>query len=200
MSGPLEVAVFNIGANVQFPAARDHRAGLFQGLGDGRVRGLPGRPRGGPTHGAPRPRHDPLYRRHRQPARPHGLLRLAGAKHALRALAQSLSRELGPQGIHVAHRGRRRHRHSLDPREFSGPLRRSRTRTASSIRSTLPRITGSCIGQPRDAWTHELDLRPWSEKLVNWSRMPYSPSPALREKVASAASRMRGRARTRRWR
>ena len=32
-----------------------------------------------------------------------GFSAFAGAKHALRALAQSMARELGPQGIHVAH-------------------------------------------------------------------------------------------------
>ena len=35
---PIEVAVFNIGANVRFSLDRDHRAGLPQGLGDGRAR------------------------------------------------------------------------------------------------------------------------------------------------------------------
>lgn len=88
----------------------------------------------------------------------------AGAKHALRALAQSMARELGPKNIHVAHvvvDG------SIDT-EF--------------IRSNFPdkyatKIEDGILNpdhiaenywhlhtQPRDAWTFELDLRPWSER------------------------------------
>ena len=87
----------------------------------------------------------------------------AGAKHALRALAQSMARELGPQGIHVAHciidgaidtafiRERFPERYAL--RAQDGILRPD---SIAEAYWTLHR-------QPRDAWTHELDLRPYME-------------------------------------
>jgi NAD(P)-dependent dehydrogenase (short-subunit alcohol dehydrogenase family) len=89
----------------------------------------------------------------------------AGAKHALRALAQSMARELGPRGIHVAHV------------VVDGAI------DTQFIRDTFPQryalkdqdgiLNPDHIAdnywmlhrQPRDAWTHELDLRPWIEKF-----------------------------------
>ena len=88
----------------------------------------------------------------------------AGAKHALRALAQSMSRELGPQGVHVAHV------------VVDGAV------DTEFIRSTFPEryalkeqdgiLNPNHIAenywhlhmQPRDAWTFELDLRPYMER------------------------------------
>jgi NAD(P)-dependent dehydrogenase (short-subunit alcohol dehydrogenase family) len=89
----------------------------------------------------------------------------AGAKHALRALAQSMARELGPRGIHVAHviidgaidtafiRENFPDRYALKDRD--GILDPDHIADAYWM---LHR-------QPRDAWTHELDLRPWIEKF-----------------------------------
>jgi NAD(P)-dependent dehydrogenase (short-subunit alcohol dehydrogenase family) len=89
----------------------------------------------------------------------------AGAKHALRALAQSMARELGPRGIHVAHviidgaidtafiRENFPDRYALKDRD--GILDPDHIADAYWM---LHR-------QPRDAWTHELDLRPWMEKF-----------------------------------
>ena len=89
----------------------------------------------------------------------------AGAKHALRALAQSMARELGPRGIHVAHV------------IIDGAI------DTAFIRDTFPEryalkaqdgiVNPDHIAdqywllhqQPRDAWTHELDLRPYMEKF-----------------------------------
>jgi NAD(P)-dependent dehydrogenase (short-subunit alcohol dehydrogenase family) len=89
----------------------------------------------------------------------------AGAKHALRALAQSMARELGPRGIHVAH------------------LVVDAAIDTAFIRDNFPdryamKDQGGIVDpehiaetywmlhrQPRDAWTHELDLRPWLEKF-----------------------------------
>jgi len=88
----------------------------------------------------------------------------AGAKHALRALAQSMARELGPQNIHVAHV------------IVDGAI------DTDFIKDTFPDLYAKkdqdgilnpehiaenywhLAQQPRDAWTHELDLRPWIEK------------------------------------
>lgn len=87
----------------------------------------------------------------------------AGAKHALRALAQSMARELGPRNIHVAHV------------VVDGAI------DTEFIRTTFPQMYEKkdqdgilnpehiaenywhIAHQPRDAWTHELDLRPWME-------------------------------------
>jgi NAD(P)-dependent dehydrogenase (short-subunit alcohol dehydrogenase family) len=88
----------------------------------------------------------------------------AGAKAALRALAQSMARELGPKNIHVAH------------------LVVDAAIDTEFIRTTFPEryalkdqegiVDPEHIAetywwlhqQPRDAWTFELDLRPWIEK------------------------------------
>ena len=101
--GPIEVAAHNIGANVSIPVV-DFEArkffkiwemACFSGflLGREAARRMVTRKKGtilftGATAST----------RGRQ-----GMAGFAGAKHALRALAQSMARELGPQGIHVAH-------------------------------------------------------------------------------------------------
>jgi NAD(P)-dependent dehydrogenase (short-subunit alcohol dehydrogenase family) len=88
----------------------------------------------------------------------------AGAKHALRALAQSMARELGPRNIHVAHV------------VVDGAI------DTEFIRTTAPELYAQkhldailnpehiaanywyLHSQPRDAWTFELDLRPYMER------------------------------------
>ncbi|OWW18324.1 SDR family oxidoreductase [Noviherbaspirillum denitrificans] len=88
----------------------------------------------------------------------------AGAKFALRALAQSMARELGPHNIHVAHvvvdgaidtafiRDNFPERYAL--KDQDGVLNPDHIAENYWYLHT----------QPRDAWTHELDLRPWIEK------------------------------------
>jgi NAD(P)-dependent dehydrogenase (short-subunit alcohol dehydrogenase family) len=94
-----------------------------------------------------------------------GFAAFAGAKHALRALAQSCARELGPKGIHVAHvvvdgaidtefiRENFPERYALKDRD--GILNPDH----------IAENYWMLHMQPRDAWTHELDLRPWMEKF-----------------------------------
>ncbi len=89
----------------------------------------------------------------------------AGAKFALRALAQSMARELGPKGIHVAH--------SI----IDGAIDTAFIRDTFPERYALKEQDGilnpdhiadaywMLHSQPRDAWTHELDLRPYMEKF-----------------------------------
>ena len=93
-----------------------------------------------------------------------GFAAFAGAKHALRALAQSMARELGPRNIHVAHI------------VIDGAV------DTEFIRSNMPKVYAERMpkdgilkpehiaesywqlhAQPRDAWTFELDLRPYME-------------------------------------
>jgi NAD(P)-dependent dehydrogenase (short-subunit alcohol dehydrogenase family) len=83
----------------------------------------------------------------------------AMAKFALRGLAQSLARELGPQGIHVAHiviDG------AIRPPDWPQP----KGRPDSMLEADA--IAESCLGilaQPRSAWTFEIELRPWVERF-----------------------------------
>lgn len=88
----------------------------------------------------------------------------AGAKHALRALAQSMARELGPKGIHVAHvvvDG------AIDT-EFIRTQFPERYATKADDGILDPDHIADSYwflhAQPRDAWTFELDLRPWIER------------------------------------
>ena len=88
----------------------------------------------------------------------------AGAKHALRALAQSMARELGPRNIHVAHV------------VVDGAIDTDFIRTNFPERYALKGEDGILNPehiaenywylhqQPRDAWTFELDLRPYIER------------------------------------
>ncbi len=83
----------------------------------------------------------------------------AMAKFALRGLAQSMARELSPQGIHVAHvvidggiRSARRAEPASSPDSLLDP---------DAIAATYLAV----LNQPRSAWTHEVELRPWVEKF-----------------------------------
>jgi NAD(P)-dependent dehydrogenase (short-subunit alcohol dehydrogenase family) len=160
---PIEVAVFNIGANVRFgiteTTARVYtkvwEMACFGGFLMGRETAKRMLPRGRGTiifTGAT------ASLRGRE-----GYAAFAGAKHALRALAQSMARELWPKGIHVAHpvidgaidtefiRSNFPERYAL--KEQGGIL------SPDSIADAYWQIHM----QPRDAWTHETELRPWME-------------------------------------
>jgi NAD(P)-dependent dehydrogenase (short-subunit alcohol dehydrogenase family) len=86
-----------------------------------------------------------------------GSAAFAMGKFALRGLAQSAARELGPKGIHVAHiivDGGVRSERRLDPAD-----RPDSTLTPDGVAEAYMAL----LRQPRDAWTFELDLRPWVE-------------------------------------
>jgi NAD(P)-dependent dehydrogenase (short-subunit alcohol dehydrogenase family) len=163
--GPIEVVSFNVGGNVRFPIRETTTrvytkvwemcalAGFFAGReaanvmvprGHGTIlfTGATASVRGGAGYAA-----------------------FAGGKHALRALAQSMARELGPEGIHVAHV------------VVDGAIDTDFTRQRGPDTYEARKAEGGILNpdhiaenywmlhnQPRDAWTHELDLRPWSEK------------------------------------
>ena len=81
---------------------------------------------------------------------------LAVGKFGLRALAQSMARELGPQGVHVAHviiDGQIAHP------KLGGALPDDQRLDPDAIAANYLMLHR----QQRSAWTHELDLRPWSE-------------------------------------
>jgi len=84
---------------------------------------------------------------------------LAVGKFGLRALAQSMGRELGPEGIHVAHviidgviAAEHREQNSQDSDDLLSP---------EAIAQTYFEL----YAQHRSAWTLEIDLRPWIERF-----------------------------------
>jgi len=161
---PLEVVVFNIGANVRFPVVetteRVYRKvwemGALAGFLVGREAARVMLPRG---HGSI------LFTGATASLRGGaGFSAFAGAKHALRSLAQSLAREVGPRGLHVAHvviDG------AIDT-EFIAQNFPERYALKDQGGLLDPEAIAENYWQlhrqPRNAWTHELDLRPWMEK------------------------------------
>jgi NAD(P)-dependent dehydrogenase (short-subunit alcohol dehydrogenase family) len=161
--GAIEVLVFNIGANVRFSivetttqvyskvwemaalagflTSREAARGMIErGHGTILFTGATASVRGGA-----------------------GFAAFAGAKHALRALAQSLARELGPKGVHVAHvviDG------AIDGAFIRGLLPDAPEKLAREAILVPDEIAKNYVWlyrQKRSAWTFEMDLRPWSE-------------------------------------
>jgi NAD(P)-dependent dehydrogenase (short-subunit alcohol dehydrogenase family) len=160
---PIEVAVFNIGANVRFgiteTTARVYQKvwemACFGGFLMGRETAKVMLPRGRGTiifTGAT------ASLRGRE-----GFAAFAGAKHALRALAQSMARELWPKGIHVAH--------PIIDGAIDTEFIRSNFPERYAMKAEQGIVDPASIAeaywqihqQPRDAWTHETELRPWME-------------------------------------
>lgn len=169
-AGSLSAVIFNIGANVNFPilettervfrkvwemacysgfltgreAARHMMA---QGNGSIFFTGATASLRGGAGYAA-----------------------FASAKFGLRGVAQSMARELGPKGIHVAHliidaavdtewvRGIITERHGAEALEKLGP---DDLLDPAAVGETYWQLHN----QPSSAWTHELDIRPYGEKF-----------------------------------
>jgi NAD(P)-dependent dehydrogenase (short-subunit alcohol dehydrogenase family) len=166
---PLEVCIFNIGANVNFPlmdttervfrkvwemacysgflAAREAaRLMVPRGRGCIFITGATASLRGGVGYAA-----------------------FASAKFGLRAVAQSAARELGPQNIHVAHliidagvdtawvRDRIKQSEGDDALKNLDPGRLMSPAAVAEAYWQLYR-------QPRDAWTFEQEIRPFAEK------------------------------------
>ncbi len=161
--GQIEVVIFNIGANVRFSITetteRVYRkvwemaalAGFLTGREAAKVM-------------LPRNRGTIIFTGATASLRgSSGFAAFASAKFALRALAQSMARELGPEGIHVAHP------------IIDGAIDTDFIRNTFPERYALKAEDGilnpehiadqywQLHCQPRDAWTHELDLRPWME-------------------------------------
>jgi NAD(P)-dependent dehydrogenase (short-subunit alcohol dehydrogenase family) len=88
----------------------------------------------------------------------------AAAKFGLRAVAQSMARELGPKNIHVAHLimdgavdSPEIHRRFMVDKGIDATTLPPDSMTKTS---SIAEIYWFLHGQPRDGWTHELDLRP----------------------------------------
>lgn len=163
--GPVQVAVFNAGANFRAPIRETPadmfekiwRLGCFAGFLFGREAARRMAPRGQGTI---------LFTGATASVRggPH-FAAFAAAKNGLRAVAQSMARELGPQGIHVAHV-------VIDGMIDTAAVRQ---RFAERVKDLGPEaLLGTDAiaelyyqihAQPRSAWTFEADLRPFGEKF-----------------------------------
>ena len=163
--GPIEVAVYNIGANVNFPI-RETTARVFSKVWEMACFGgfLLGREAA--KRMVPRGRGTILFTGASASVRGRsGFSAFASAKHGLRAVAQSMARELGPAGIHVAHV-------VIDGAIDTAWIRENFPERAA-LKSQDGILAPDAIaenywqlhGQPRSAWTHELDLRPWIENF-----------------------------------
>ena len=87
--------------------------------------------------------------------------RTAIPKAGLRALAQSMARELGPRGIHVAHV-------VIDGQILAPRYKELAAQRQPNALLDPAEIAEACYQlhlQPRNAWSHEIDLRPWVEKF-----------------------------------
>ena len=166
---PLELCIFNVGANVNFPilettnrvfrkvwemacwagfVAGREAARLMVPRGQGNIffTGATASLRGGA-----------------------GFAAFASAKFGLRAVAQSMARELGPKNIHVAHL-------VIDSGVDTAWVReRIKAREGEAALDNLPpdrlmrpeavaEAYWALYQQPRDAWTFEMEIRPFAEK------------------------------------
>ena len=91
----------------------------------------------------------------------------AMGKFALRGLAQSMARELSPQGIHVAH-------FVIDGGIRSAARAEPADRPDSMLDPDAIALSyWNVLQQPRSAWTWEVELRPWVEKFCNDDRSAF---------------------------
>ncbi len=161
---PIEVAVFNVGGNVRF-GITETTAQVYRKVWEmGALAGfLVGREVAKVM--LPRQRGTMLFTGATASLRGSaGFCAFAGAKHALRSLAQSMARELGPQGIHVAH--------VVIDGAIDTPFIKERFPERHALKGQDGILDPEAIAenywqlhrQARSAWTHELDLRPWMEK------------------------------------
>ncbi len=162
--GPISVVVFNIGANVQF-GIRETTTRVFTKVWEmaclaGFIAG-----REAANVMVPRQKGSIIFTGATASIRGReNLAAFAAAKNGLRAVAQSMARELGPLGIHVAH--------VICDGAIDGVFTRSRIDDVTSLLEEdlilkpeeIARNYVMLHNQQRSAWTHELDLRPWREK------------------------------------
>jgi NAD(P)-dependent dehydrogenase (short-subunit alcohol dehydrogenase family) len=160
---PIEVAVFNIGANVRFPIT-EMTARVYYKVWEMACFGgfLVGREAARVM--LPRERGSIFFTGATASMRGgNGFAAFAGAKHALRALAQSMARELGPKGIHVAQ--------IIVDAAIDTEFIRENFPQRYALKERDGIVDPEAIAesywqlhrQPRNAWTHEMDLRPWIE-------------------------------------
>jgi NAD(P)-dependent dehydrogenase (short-subunit alcohol dehydrogenase family) len=162
-AAPLEVVVFNIGANVNFPLL-DTTERVFRKVWElacyaGFLTG-----REAARRLLPHGRGSIFFTGATASVRGgSGYTAFASAKFGLRAVAQSMARELGPHNIHVAHL-------LIDAGVDTEWVRQRIMARGDAVKERVLMNPASIADtywqlhlQPRDAWTHELDLRPSGE-------------------------------------
>jgi NAD(P)-dependent dehydrogenase (short-subunit alcohol dehydrogenase family) len=162
--GPVEVAVFNAGAQHNADIV-DVTARIYRQLWESATFGgfLVGREAA--RRMVPRGRGTIIFTGATASMRAGpGFAAFAGAKFALRALSQSMAKELGPKGVHVAHV-------IIDGMIESAAVRdRFPERTAALPEDgmldpdSIAEAYFQIHAQQRSAWSWEIDLRPWAEK------------------------------------
>lgn len=161
--GPLAVTVFNIGANVPMKIletssrkfSKIWEMACFAGFLSGREAAKTMLPRGKGTI---------LFTGATASVRgAAGFAAFASAKHGLRALAQSMARELAPQNIHVAHVVIDAAVDTAWIRENFLAHKTDRHEDDIVQPDSIAEAYVQLHRQPRDAWTFEMDLRPWVE-------------------------------------
>ena len=167
-AGTLSACIFNVGANVSFPiletTARVFRKVWEMACYAGFLAG-----REAARHMVPAGQGSIFFTGATASMRgAAGYAAFASAKFGLRALAQSMARELGPKNVHVAHlvidaavdtewvRGMLTERMGEDAINAMGP---DGLLDPAAIGETYWQLHS----QPRNAWTHELDIRPYRE-------------------------------------
>lgn len=164
--GPIDLVIFNVGGNVRFDiletTARVFRKvwemACFAGFLTGREAA---------RHMVPRGRGALFFTGASASMRGNaGYAAFGAGKAGLRSLAQTLARELGPKGIHVAH--------LVIDAGVDTAFVRDRIAAAGGDPNTIPPDTlmnpqrvaeayWQLYHQPRDGWTFEMDLRPYAE-------------------------------------
>lgn len=166
--GPVEILISNAGGNVNFPIRETTERVFYKVWKMACLTGfLSGREAA--KYMVPRQKGSIFFTGATASVRGgSGFAAFASAKFGLRALAQSMARELGPENIHVAHliidsgvdtefvRDRYRDR-GIDPEN----LPEDTLMNPNSIAETYWLLHQ----QSRDAWTHEMDIRPFNEKF-----------------------------------
>jgi NAD(P)-dependent dehydrogenase (short-subunit alcohol dehydrogenase family) len=169
--GPIEVAIFNAGANfrasiLDTPAdmfEKVWRLGCYAGFLFGREAAKRMAARGKGTI---------LFTGATASVRGASqFAAFAAAKGGLRQVAQSMARELGPRNIHVAHVvidgmiDNRRTRERMAERRKELNLNADLPPDGMLATDAIAELFWQLHAQPRSAWTFEADLRPWAEKF-----------------------------------
>ena len=161
--GPIEVLVFNIGANVRF-GIRETTTRVFTKVWEmaclsGFLAG-----REAAKRMVPRGRGTILFTGATASVRGGiGFSAFSAAKSGLRAVAQSMARELGPQGIHVAHVIVDGAIDGVFSRENIPDVEARLARDEILKPDDIARNFVWLHRQPKSAWSQEIDLRPWKE-------------------------------------
>jgi NAD(P)-dependent dehydrogenase (short-subunit alcohol dehydrogenase family) len=162
--GSIEVCVYNVGGNVRFSLLETTSRVYFK-VWEMCALGAFLSGREAAKHMLPRGRGTILFTGATASLRGGaGYSAFAGGKHAKRALAQSMARELGPKGIHVAHV-------VIDGAIDTAFIRENRPDLYEQRKGSDGLLAPEAIAevywqihcQPRSAWTFEADLRPWTE-------------------------------------